>query len=87
MILVPVDPKNISIHTARHSYCKAMKIVEEFMKSEHEAAQLEFEPGEYSNAASAQSTYKRAINKLHANCFVIVRRGKVYLIKGGVFND
>ena len=83
MILVPVDPKNISMHTTRHAYCKAMKIVEEFMKSGHEAVQLKFELGEYSNAASAQSTYKRAINRLHANCFVIVRRGKVYLVKAG----
>ena len=81
MILVPVDPKNISIRTARHAYCKAMKIVEEFMKSEHEAVQLKFEPGEYSSVASVQSTYKRAVNKLCANCFAIVRRGKVYLVK------
>ena len=83
MILVPVDPKNISMHTTRHAYCKAMRIVEEFMKSGHEAVQLKFELGEYSNAASAQSTYRRAINRLHANCFVIVRRGKVYLVKAG----
>ena len=87
MILVPVDPKNISIHTARHAYCKAMRNIEEFMRSEHEAVQLKYDTEEYASVASVQSTYKRAVSKLHVDCVVLTRRGKVYLIKGGVFND
>ena len=81
MTLIPVETKSIPMLYTKRSRCKAMKVVEEFMQSEHEAVQLKFEPGEYSSVASVQSTYKRSINKLHANCFVIVRRGKVYLVK------
>ena len=51
MILVPVDPKNISIHTARHAYCKAMRNIEEFMRSEHEAVQLKYDTEEYASVA------------------------------------
>lgn len=87
MILVPVDPKNISIHATRHAHCKAMKIVEEFMKSEHEAVQLKFEPGEYRNVMSAQSTFIKAIRKMRVDCKATIRLGKLYLIKGGVNND
>ena len=87
MILVPVDPKNISIHATRHAHCKAMRNIEEFMRSKHEAVQLKYDAGEYASVASVQSTYKRAISKLHVDCAVLTRQGKVYLIKGGVFND
>ena len=87
MTLVPVDPKTISMHSMRHSHCKAMRTIEEFMRSEHEAVQLKYDTEEYASVASIQSTYKKAIRKLHVDCVVMSRQGKVYLIKGGVFND
>lgn len=87
MTLVPVDPKTISMLSVRHSYCKAMRIIEEFMRSGHEAVQLKYESNEYASVASIQSTYRKAIRKLHVDCVVMTRQGKVYLIKGGVFND
>lgn len=87
MTLVPVDPKTISMPSVRHSYCKAMLIIEEFMRSGHEAVQLKYESNEYASVASALSTYKKAIRKLHVDCVVLTRQGKVYLIKGEVFND
>lgn len=87
MTLVPVDPKTIPIFSTRHSYCKAMRTIEEFMRSEHEAVQLKYDTKEYASAASVQSTYRKAIKKLHVDCVVLTRQGKVYLIKGGVFND
>lgn len=87
MTLVPVDPKTIPMLSVKHSYCKAMRIIEEFMRSEHEAVQLKYDTGEYASVASVLSTYKRAIRKLHVDCVVMSRQGKVYLIKGGVFND
>lgn len=86
MTLVPVDLKDIPMLYMRHAHCKAMKTIEEFMKSGHEAVQLKYDTREYANVASAQSTYKKAIRKLHADCVVLTRQGKVYLIKGGVFN-
>ena len=87
MTLVPVDPKTITMFSTRHSHCKAMRTIEEFMRSEHEAVQLKYDTKEYASVASAQSTYRRAIRKLHVDCAVLTRQGKVYLIKGGVFND
>lgn len=87
MTLVPVDPKAIPVRSGRHAYCKAIKAIESFMKSEHEAVELQFEKHEYASAASVQSTYYRAIQRAKANCFVIIRKGRAYLIKGGVLDD
>ena len=56
------------------------------MRSEHEAVQLQYDTREYASVASVQNTYKKAIRKLHVDCVVLTRQGKVYLIKGGVFN-
>lgn len=86
MTLVPVDPKDIPMLSMRHAHCKAMKTIEEFMRSEHEAVQLKYDEQEYASVASVLSTYKRAIRKLHVDCVLMTRQGKVYLIKGGVFN-
>ena len=87
MTLVPVDLKDIPVLFSRHAHCKAMQTIEEFMRSEHEAVQLKYDAKEYASVASAQSTYRKAILKLHVDCVVLTRQGKVYLIKGGVFND
>lgn len=87
MTLEPVTPKTISMLFMKHSHCKAMRIIEEFMRSEHEAVQLKYDTKEYASVNSVQSTYRRAIKKLHVDCAVLTRQGKVYLIKGGVFND
>ena len=87
MTLVPVDPKDIPMLSMRHAHCKAMRTIEEFMRSEHEAVQLKYDAKEYASVGSVQSTYTRAIRKLHVDCVVLTRQGKVYLIKGGVFND
>ena len=86
MILVPVDPKAISVPSMRYARCKAMRVIEEFMQSDHEAVQLKYDDNEYANSSSALSTYKKAARKLRANCVVISRQGKVYLIKGRVFS-
>ena len=87
MTLIPVETKSIPMLYTKRSRCKAMKVVEEFMRSEHEAVQLKYSDKEYVNAASAQGTYRKAISRLHVDCVVMIRKGKVYLIKGGVFND
>lgn len=87
MTLVPVNPKDIPMLSMRHAHCKAVRTIEEFMRSEHEAVQLKYDAKEYASVASVQSTYKKAIRKLHVDCVVLTRQGKVYLIKGGVFND
>lgn len=87
MTLVPVDPKTISMPSTRHYHCKAMRTIEEFMRSEHEAVQLKYDTEEYASVASILSTYKKAIRRMNVDCVVMSRQGKVYLIKGGVFND
>ena len=86
MTLVPVDPKDIPMFSMRHAHCKAMRTIEEFMRSEHEAVQLKYDTEEYASVVSIQNTYSRAIRKLHVDCVVLTRQGKVYLIKGEVFN-
>ena len=87
MTLVPVDPKTILMLSTRHAHCKAMRTIEEFIRSEHEAVQLKYDTEEYASVASVLRTYKRAILRMHVDCVVLSRQGKVYLIKGGVFND
>ena len=87
MTLVPVDPKSITMISTRYSHCKAMRTIEEFMRSEHEAVQLKYDTKEYASVASVKNTYRKAIKKLHVDCVTLTRQGKVYLIKGGVFND
>lgn len=87
MTLVPVEPKDITMTSTRHAHCKAMRIVEEFMRSEHEAVQLKYDAKEYASVDSIRSTYTKAIRKLHVDCVVMTRQVKAYLIKGGVFND
>lgn len=87
MTLVPVEPKDITMISTRHAHCKAMRIVEEFMRSEHEAVQLKCDSKEYASVDSIRSTYTKAIRKLHVDCVVMTRQGKAYLIKGGVFTD
>ena len=86
MTLVPVDLKDIPMFSMRHAHCKAMKTIEEFMRSGHEAVQLKYDTEEYASVASIQNTYSRAVRKMHVDCVVLTRQGKVYLIKGGVFN-
>ena len=87
MTLIPVETKSIPMLYTKRSRCKAMKVVEEFMRSEHEAVQLQYNDSEYTNVASALGTYRKAVARLHVDCVVLCRQGKVYLIKGGVFND
>ena len=87
MTLVPVDPKAIPMLSMRHSHCKAMRAIEKFMRSEHEAVQLKYDTKEYASVNSVQSIYRRAIRRMNVDCVVLTRQGKVYLIKGGVFND
>lgn len=87
MTLVSVDPKTIPMLSMKYSHCKAMRTIEEFMRSEHEAVQLKYDTEEYASVASALSTYKKAIRKLHVDCVAMSRQGEVYLIKGGVFNE
>lgn len=87
MTLMPVDPKDIQMLSKRHSHCKAMRTIEAFMQSEHEAVQLKYDMEEYASVSSILSTYKKAILRLHVDCVVLSRQGKVYLIKGGAFND
>ena len=87
MTLVPVEPKDITMISTRHAHCKAMRVVEEFMRSEHEAVQLKYDAKEYASVDSVRSTYTKAIRKLHVDCVVMARQGKAYLIKGEVFND
>ena len=87
MTLVPVDPKDIPMFSARHAHCKAMRTIEEFMRSEHKAVQLKYDAEEYASVASILSVYSRAVRRMNVDCVVMSRQGKVYLIKGGVFND
>ena len=87
MTLVPVEPKDITMISTRHANCKAMRTVEEFMRSEHEAVQLKYDAKEYASVDSVRSTYQKAIRNLHVDCVVMTRQGKAYLVKGRVFND
>ena len=81
MTLSPVDVKDIVSNVSHRSYRKAMTLVEEFIKSEHDAVELIWEENEYASPASVSSTYSKAARALHANCFVVVRNGRVYMVR------
>lgn len=81
MTLVPVDPVALVLKERRWAYRKAMRIVEEFVDSDHDAVELVWDANEYTNAASVSSCYAKAARKLHADVFVTTRGDKVYLVR------
>lgn len=87
MNLVPVDPNVITLSYHKHAYCKAVKIIESFMESSHEAVRMEPGEGEYASFNAMVTTYRKAIKLLHVDCIVCCRQRTMYLIKGGVVND
>lgn len=87
MIMVPVDPKSIMVRECRRAYRKVQRAVEEFINSPHAAVELQWEPGEYASVASVSSTYTKAIRSLQANCFVVIRDGRAYLIRKEIDHD
>lgn len=87
MTLVPVKPEEIKCLDCRHTHYKATRIIEESINSEHEAVELRWEPGEYAGLPSAQSTYTKAVKRMHVNVYVIARNSKLYLLKEDIKND
>lgn len=81
MKLSPVDIKDIVSKASARSYRKAISLVEEFIQSGHDAVELVWEDGEYASPASVSSTYSKAVNVLKANCFVVIRNGRVYMVR------
>ncbi len=60
---------------------KLQTVLDEFMRSDALAVRCVMAPGEYANAASAQSSYHAAIKRLHYPIAARVFNGDMYLIK------
>lgn len=60
---------------------KIQRTLDEFSQMDAPAVKVAFEPGEYKNTASAQSTYYRAIRRFKYPMKVQVSKGELYLIK------
>lgn len=73
----------VSMEVVNKLYCptKIQRILDEFSQMDAPAVKVAFEPGEYKNTASAQSTYSRAIRRLKYPMKTQVSEGELYLIK------
>lgn len=60
---------------------KLQTVLDEFMRSDALAVRCIMEPGEYSNASSAKSSYHAAIKRLGYPIAARVLNGSMYLIK------
>lgn len=60
---------------------KLQIVLDEFTQSNDLAVRLVIHPGEYANLRSAQSSYMRAIRRLHYPIAVRTLNGGLYLIK------
>ena len=78
MRLVEVTLENVTDEVCRYRKYKWWHVVEEFMESSMYMAQLK-DVGD--NAYNVRCSLNRAINKMHAPCVAMVRRGKVFLVK------
>ena len=76
-----LEPVSMEVVNKSYRPTKIQRILDEFSQMDAQAVKVAFEPGEYKNAASAQSTYFRAIQRLKYPMKVKVSRGELYLIK------
>ena len=60
---------------------KVMRDIEQFHESDWSAAEVNIEG--YTNASSAYSAYKSAIERMRVAITPICRRGRLYLIRSG----
>lgn len=60
---------------------KVLKMVEDFWVSDDKVAKVKFSEVEYANVHSAQSSFSKAILRLHISVFATVRKGELYLVK------
>lgn len=81
MNMTPIDPKSVRVYDSKWSRYKIVKAIESFMSSAYRAVELTWEPGEYANAVSVAASYSKAIKRMHSNCFICVRDGRVYIYK------
>lgn len=75
--------ESVSTETVNKLYkpTKLQTVLDEFMRSDALAVRCIIEPGEYSNASSAQSGYHAAIKRLGYPIAARVLNGDMYLIK------
>lgn len=84
MKMSPVDPHALHLLERRGSRNKITRAIESFVESGHQAVELLWCPGEYSNAASVQACYSKAIARMKVNCFARMVKGRIYLIRKDV---
>ena len=60
---------------------KVMQAIDDFWKSDMQAATVDFNENEYKSIASAQSSFSKAAKKMKVGVIVMSRDGKLYLVK------
>ena len=76
-----LEPVSMEVVNKSYRPTKIQRTLDEFSQMDAQAVKVAFEPGEYKNAASAQSTYYRAIQRLKYPMKTQVSKGELYLIK------
>lgn len=64
-----------------YSYCEY--VIYNFVKSDNECVLVNWYALGYSSLNSANISFRSAIDKFNFDCYVITRRGNLYLIKNG----
>ena len=76
-----LEPISMEVVNKLYRPTKIQRILDEFSQMDAQAVKVAFEPGEYKNTASAQSTYSKAIQRLKYPMKTQVSKGELYLIK------
>lgn len=73
-----VNPRDVPVRTFK--LCSVQKDISQFMDSSWAAAEADISG--YSNVNSAVAAYRSCINRMNVNCVAVVRKNRLYLLKG-----
>lgn len=76
-----LEPVSMEVVNKLYRPTKIQRALDEFSRMDAQAVKVVLGPGEYKNAASAQSAYYKAIRRLKYPMKAQVSKGELYLIK------
>lgn len=82
---VPIEELRKVLHRAKRKDLKS--IIEWFLGSNAPALQIEYDSKEYSTVRSASASVYNVAKQMGANIKVVVKEGKLYIIKPSVYDE
>lgn len=82
---VSVEELQKVLHRAKRKSVKT--IIEGFLESNAPALQIEYDSKEYNTVRSAGASIYNVAKQMGANIKVIIREGKLYIVKPSVYDE